>query len=538
MTDYKRDSIQKLNTVKMIRETGLIRDGFRVAAGVSGGADSVFLFYVLLALKRETDFDLRVVHVDHSIRGDEAARDADFVQRMCEDSGVPFTLVRRDIPAIAKARGLTLEEAGRIERRKALEEAADEMGGGLIALAHHMDDLAETVLFRAFRGTGIGGLCAMSQRDGRYIRPLLCIRRSEIEEALKTEGIPWVTDSTNLERDAVRNRIRLDIIPMAEEAVNPSLVEHLASLASIAGETEDFIKNETEKRLGNHLLMLGEGEREPIMPGSGLAKGSAVMSVSGPAKGSAVMSGSGLVKGSAVMPERGPGKERPVMLLHSLTKEHPLMRKELTKAAIALAGGTLKDVGAVHILSVTSLFEKEEGAMAHLPCGLRAARVRDGVVVVRCDGDESDEALAKELDKLCPGCSKSPLADLKIIAEEVDEWPFPPPENEYTKWVDYDKISGIPAIRTRRAGDYIVINALGQKKKLSDHFTDMKVPKSSRDRIPIIADGSEVIWVAGMRLGYSFRLDGSTKRVLRLRAVKEGGDDGTGYQGNDPAGGC
>lgn len=514
MTEYKRDSIQKLNTVKMIRETGLIRDGFRVAAGVSGGADSVFLFYVLLALKRETDFDLRVVHVDHCIRGDEAARDADFVRRMCEENGVPFRLVRRDIPAIAKARGLTLEEAGRIERRRALEEAADEMGGGLIALAHHMDDLAETVLFRAFRGTGIGGLSAMSARDGRYIRPLLGIRRGEIEKALKTEGITWVTDSTNLERDAVRNRIRLDLIPMAEEAVNPSLVEHLASLASIAGETEDFIKNETEKRLGNHLVIPGAEEGEPVMPGSGPAKG------------------------SAVMPERGPGKGRPVMLLNSLTKEHPLMRKELTKAAIAIAGGTLKDVGFVHILSVTALFEKEEGAMAHLPCGLRAARVRDGVAIAACDVDESDDAFSKKLSELCPGDAKSPLADLKIIAEEVDEWPFPPPENEYTKWVDYDKISGIPAIRTRRAGDYIVINAQGQKKKLSDHFTDMKVPKSLRDRIPLIADGSEVIWVAGMRLGYSFRLDGSTKRVLRLRAVKEGGDDGTGYQSNDPAGGC
>ena len=456
-----------------IRKTGMLKDGDRVLAGVSGGADSVFLFFALLGAAETMELTLKVVHVHHGIRGSDADADAAFVEALCCRYGVACRVVRRDVPREAAEGGLTLEEAGRNARLAVFREEAERMGGAKIALAHHRDDLAETVLFRAARGTGIRGLAAMrpiSGDSGEWIRPMLGITRREIEESLAGRGISWRTDATNEERDAARNRIRHDILPALKAYVNSGAGEHLARLAERAAEADDFIRSEAEKRAAAYLS--GNGSRICVR--------------------------SGILQEPAVI--------RAALL--SMAAERAA--EEVLEKAAKVTGTPVRDLSFVHIAALEGLFGKAGSASLDLPGGLRAARTAEGI-------------------ELFKGARE--IAERKERAESAENWrvtveraavpELPVPEKRYTKWIDYDKIKDTLVIRTRREGDFLTIDAAGHRKKLSDYFTDSKVPRSERERIALVADGSEIVWVVGMRLGYRFRVGPETKRVLKLQAEKE-----------------
>lgn len=163
-----------------IRENQLIRPGDKVLAGISGGPDSVCLLFVLHKLQRELNFELMAVHVNHGLRGEEADRDQDFVEKLCEERGIPLRCRFREVRGRAKKEKLTVEEAGRLCRYEVFRSEAKRYGCSRIAVGHHGDDQAETMLFHLFRGTGLRGLAGMEpERDG-IIRPLLCVERREI----------------------------------------------------------------------------------------------------------------------------------------------------------------------------------------------------------------------------------------------------------------------------------------------------------------------------------------------------------------------
>ena len=189
-----------------ITENHMLSAGDRCIAAVSGGADSTGLLHVLAGMRAGLGISLRAVHVNHGLRGDEAARDADFVRNECEKLGVPFRLMAVDVPGYQKERRLSTEEAARILRYRALEEAAmdweqEEAGGGpvKIALAHNREDNAETIVMQLARGSGLRGTGGIAPVRGRVIRPLLDVTRAEIEKYLTANRIRWVTDSTNLD---------------------------------------------------------------------------------------------------------------------------------------------------------------------------------------------------------------------------------------------------------------------------------------------------------------------------------------------------
>ena len=184
---------------------------------------------------------LSVIHVHHGIRGGYADEDALFVEEMCRKEGVPCRIVRVDVPYLAGKWKKSLEEAGRAVRRTALEEEADRIPGSRIALAHHRNDLAETVIFQLARGTGFTGLGGIRPVSGRVIRPLLALGAEEIRAYLAEKEIPWREDATNLEDEAYRNRIRHHIIPYLIREVNPQTVDHIAEAAFRVQEADDFL---------------------------------------------------------------------------------------------------------------------------------------------------------------------------------------------------------------------------------------------------------------------------------------------------------
>ena len=202
--------------ITYIEENELIQKKDRIVVGVSGGADSVCLFSVLLELQKKYELELFVVHVHHGIRGEEADKDEQFVENLAKKHQIPYYCFWKNIPVLSKKRGLTEEEAGRIVRYEAFYEVLKKVNATKIAVAHNQNDCAETVLFQLFRGSGLKGMCGIFPKRDEIIRPLLGVDRKAIEAYLMQKGQAYCTDRTNLEEEYTRNKIRLSILPIAE----------------------------------------------------------------------------------------------------------------------------------------------------------------------------------------------------------------------------------------------------------------------------------------------------------------------------------
>ena len=231
-----------LEIKRYIEANQLIRPGDGVVVGLSGGPDSVFLLYALHTLQARMGFTLRAVHVHHGIRGAEADRDEAFSEKLCAKLDIPFQAVHVAAPAYAAQHGLSLEEAARILRYEALEAARQQLTqatAAWIAVAHHLDDQAETVLHNLVRGAGLRGLAGMENRRNHVIRPLLSIKREDILKWLKQYDIPYVTDSTNADPHYTRTRIRSTVLPELRE-INPEASAHIAHSAALLREADAF----------------------------------------------------------------------------------------------------------------------------------------------------------------------------------------------------------------------------------------------------------------------------------------------------------
>ena len=202
---------------RYIAQNGLLKSGSAVIVGVSGGADSTALLKILLAL----GYRCIAVHCNFNLRGAESMRDQQFVKELCHRLGVEMEICNYDTAAYAVKKGISIEMAARELRYADFERIRSERGASAICIAHHRDDSVETLLLNLIRGTGLRGLTGIKPRNGYIIRPLLCLSRDEIEQWLKECGQPYVTDSTNLETDYTRNKIRLELLPLMRR-INPS----------------------------------------------------------------------------------------------------------------------------------------------------------------------------------------------------------------------------------------------------------------------------------------------------------------------------
>lgn len=216
-----------------ISRHNLLSPGAKVLVALSGGADSVALLVALLKL----GYRCEAVHCNFHLRGTESDRDEAFVKQLCEKKEVKLNITHFDTTAHAKAHGISIEMAARELRYKLFEELRSSSGAEAIAVAHHRDDSAETVLLNLIRGTGIKGLRGIQPRNGNIVRPLLCVGRADIIDYLEWRGEHFVTDSTNLTTDYTRNKIRLEVIPKLAE-INPSILDSLAATAQRIAEAE------------------------------------------------------------------------------------------------------------------------------------------------------------------------------------------------------------------------------------------------------------------------------------------------------------
>ena len=240
--------------IGVIEQFNMLERGDHVVIGLSGGADSVCLAHILMRLKNRYALELTAVHLNHNIRTVGAVHDMNFVRDFCENHELDLRIFSADVAAIAKENSLTVEEAGRQQRYLAFES----VGGDKIAVAHNLNDNAETMLMRLCRGTGLKGMGGILPVRGNIIRPLIMTSRADIEKYCKENGLEYCIDETNLTTDYTRNKIRHCILPLFEQ-INPNTMESLGKNAFLFRQENDYIESMAQKAYedcadGNSLL--------------------------------------------------------------------------------------------------------------------------------------------------------------------------------------------------------------------------------------------------------------------------------------------
>lgn len=463
------DSIDKIKAV--IKDNELIKEGERVVVGVSGGADSVCL---LLVLKEIMPLEcITAVHVNHGIRGDEAARDEDFVLQLCKRQGIRLEIRRLDVPLFARENKISEEEAGRVLRYRVFEEIRLLYKADKIAVAHNLNDVAETFLMNLSRGSGITGLTGIKLRSGVLIRPLIKTSRTEIEEIVTYLGEGFITDSTNNSLIYTRNRIRKRVIPELEE-VNERAVSHINDACERLEKIEGYIIKEAANAYKSYVT-----------------------------------------------------KGKDIFISSEILTLDEVIIEEVLHKALSEAAGRARDIGSVHISYLLELFNKQVGRTIDLPYQVRAYRDYKGIRLQGAAHKPETRENTHEMPELLLHTEAVDGISAVVSDEDNIRLTFEDgsiknlSQNSCIRWFDYDKIAENVMVRFKEEGDYLVISPEGDKKKLKKYFTDSKVPSDKRGEIPLVASGNEVLWIIGYRTGEGARITKSTKRLLKIEIKRK-----------------
>lgn len=458
-----------------IQEKKLLFAGDGVVIALSGGPDSLCLLYLMHRLSKKLNLKLIVAHLNHCLRP-EAEEEVQGLKALAESLSLPFVTRTVDIKRLKGEKGISEEEAGRLARYSLLFDAAREYNVSKIALGHHLDDQAETVLFNIIRGTGpdgLAGILPLSRRGSfMLIRPLLCFRRSEIEKFCSDNNLSPYADSTNLALYYTRNRLRLELIPQIEREYNPRIREALFSLAKLAEADRKLLQGLARHyykklvRLDKNKITLERGE---------------------------------LLK----IPSALRGRVLRLALLHFLPAGK-INRKHISRLAVFARTG-------------------QTGKVLILP-GRVEARCLDNSLVVSLRGINARPKTEQENELPVPG--RVVLPDGKIITAEIKNkddvgWP-PEPFRGFLDYASLDKMS--LKVAYRLPGDRFFPQGASGSKKLKDFLIDQKVPLHQRDCLPLVKADDIIIWVAGHRIAHPFRVTDDTEKVLELTFIADGTD--------------
>lgn len=416
------------------RDSGLLHRDECIVIACSGGPDSLALLDVFSRLRQEWRLRLVVCYVHHGIRA-AADREAAVVERAAMERECAFYCHRVRVPQLAAATRESIETAGRKVRYRLLRQTAAAVGAAAIAVAHHRDDQAETVLHHFLRGSGTAGLCGMRARNRDIIRPFLGVTRREIEAYVAARKLPVQIDETNFQRFYLRNRLRLDLLPLLRQ-YNPAVTEDLNRLAAVMQGEDDF--------LCAYAAALG---RKYVRPGSG----GWTLSV------------------DALMAQPVAMRRRLIRIGVSKMTATPITFQQVETILALAAKATGKEFRMKGVRVVRSYRE-----LCFLPpVARRKTTVSSEASVVAVNGPGSYRLGKRQV--VLAGAVTPPVRDNVLLrCGTVTAW----------------------QLRYRRPGDYICLQN-GSTKKLKKFFIDQKIPASRRDQIPLLCNGQEIIWICG-----------------------------------------
>jgi len=459
---------------------GLWRPGDTILAAVSGGPDSTALLHLLWRLSGECGLGLAAAHVNHGFRGEESAEEAEFVRRLCAGLGVPLELAELHLPTYIEETGMNAQDAAREKRYAFLREAAARRGASRIALAHHADDQAETVLMRLLRGAGTTGISGMpmKRRDGdmELIRPLLRISKKEILAYCERVGLDYREDSSNRKTVYFRNAVRLEILPFLRR-YNPNVSESLIRLADISRAEDDFLAREAERAFDRLVRRERDDfvmDREALC-GLHVALQRRLITL--------ILIYLGLEKGSI-----------------------PFERIDAIREAAAVGSPT------------TSVIEAGRG--------VRFLREYDTLRWTKADAKDDaagfEYAVSEDIGELEVPEAGGRLIFRRIRREADSPLPAPVPDSRRAAMFDESAVAYPLCVRSRKPGDRMRLSGLNGSKKVQDIFVDDKVARSRRGRIPLVLDaGGRLLWIAGIRRSAEAPVTRDTTRILRIEWQEE-----------------
>ena len=454
-----------------ILDHGLAHNPRPLVLGVSGGPDSLSLLYALHRLSPDLGLSLHVAHFNHGLRAEASDADADYVASQTETLGLPFSTAKEYVKSRAKGHSRSLEEQARDARYDFLALVAHEQIASGIAVAHTADDQAETVLMHLIRGTGLRGLRGMfpvvetqsvSGLDLKLFRPLLSVSRQQTEDYCRVLGLEPRIDHTNLIPETLRNRIRLELLPMLRES-NPRFSDALLRLADSATLDLSFIESRVAE----------------IWP-------DAVEEMAG---------------GLSISRSK-------------LSEVHPALRRRVLSQALESVSGGPLDIESVHVVSLESLLTGDTGAGLDLPKGVHASLGYDHVTLTKTPTPPPTPLPREEQPITVPGETLLPGWRITATIEEAASCEHT--TNPYSAFFDMDRLSEPVTVRRRRNGDRFTPLGMSGSKKLQDFLTDAKVPKTHRDSIPIVLAGNKIIWIVGHRPADHAKLASATRHTLCL----------------------
>ncbi len=437
-----------LNTVKKtISRYNLFSAGDTVIVAVSGGADSVALLD-FLAVTGKYQLNLIVAHLNHCLRGKESDDDESFVRCLASSYGLNMESRRVDVSELSRNYRMSLEQAGRKARYDFFCELLHRFNARTIALAHHADDQAETVLLRLLRGAATTGLSAMAPfSSGRYVRPLLEVTRSEIEYYCKYRKLSYRTDSSNMDIKYLRNRIRHELLPILSQ-YNPAIADRLVSTATALNADEILLESITDKYFSRYAIMQDETVQ---------------------------------------------------FCLADIKNEPSGLRMRLYRRAIQEIAGDLARIGSRHLQAIDDVvMGVKPNLKLALPDSLALMRHYDKLFFQY--SRTVDQSII--VDLLIDGPGSYPFGDVGIIT--IDKVPIPSSLENIPATIAYFNPEQTPfpwMVRAFRQGDRFAPFGLGGSKKLKNFFIDNKVPREHRRLIPLLFCGPRLLWVCGMRLG-------------------------------------
>lgn len=445
--------------VKTLELNAELLKGKNIAVAVSGGRDSM----ALLHLFSKSNLSFFAVNIEHGIRGAESLSDSKFVADFCQKNNIRIKSFSVDALAFSSQKHMTLEQSARELRYQIFDSLLSFKECDLIALAHHLDDQAETVLMRILRGTGLHGLSGMEQSRKDYIRPLLNFSRSEIDDYIKNNNVPYVDDATNDNADPNRNFLRLEIFPQIEKRY-PAYRETFSRLARNAHEADSFISSyaRVPKYAYNDAVRICA----PYPPSV-------------------------------------------------------VFKKEIMLGANAL--GVFQDIEECHFNALFELQTAQTSKQISLAHGLLAIKEPDSILLVK-DNDFENINIPFNLQKLpltIQGCLyrytiQSVKDKLNLGADTVDNTDN---LNSGELAFDGDKLPQNCTIRYRKEGDRFTKFG-GGTKSLGDFLTDKKVSLFVRDRIPVCAEGNDIMFIFGVEISDKIKVTETTKNIIKITQEK------------------
>jgi tRNA(Ile)-lysidine synthase len=447
---------------KYIEKYQMIDKDDTIIIGVSGGADSMALLMALINMKEKYCMTLVAAHVNHGLRGAAAAGDQALVEKTCKKYGIVCESKQMNIKELAEQKRLTIEEAGRDARYDFFYHLQEKHKAQKIAVAHHQNDQAETVLHHFIRGTGMKGLSGMQPvREDGLIRPLLAVTRQQIEQYCETNNIAYRTDASNNTIEYTRNSLRLALIPEIEGEYNPNFTQNICQMASLLAEENAFLEKLTQAAYDSVANVVGDNVE---------------------------------------------------LDLNAMNAMVLTLKRRVIRKSIHTIKGNITNIEGKHIEMVVDIIAcGRTGAEVQLPEKIRAIRDNKKVIILQ----EMDEYINPyHQTVVIPGVTPLPMIQRQMVSRFVlrEEMVFEPNR----AYIDADQLEGSLSVRNRRDGDRFVPFGMSGSKKVKDIFIDAHIPKRARKNHPLLCDGDDIVWIMGIRTAEKYKIKNNSINIIEF----------------------